>query len=893
MDSNTPNSEQLPDEGLTEIIPVSGLYKNWFLDYASYVILERAVPALLDGLKPVQRRILHAMFEMEDGRYNKVANIIGQTMQYHPHGDASIGDAIIHIGQKDLLIDCQGNWGDVRTGDSAAAPRYIEARLSKFAQEVLFNPDTTTWQLSYDGRKREPVQLPVKFPLLLAQGAEGIAVGLSTKVLPHNFIELIEASILVLKGKRPELFPDFPTGGLADFSAYNEGQKGSRVRVRAKIEELDKKTLVIRDIPFGTTTGSLMESIVKANDSGKIKIKKVIDNTAREVEIQVQLQPGTSPDITIDALYAFTDCEMSLSPSACVIVDDKPKFLSVVDMLEISTHHTKELLRLELEIKKADLLEKILFSSLERLFIQQEMYIPFKEYSDRLGLFAYLDDRFTPYKPSFYRTIGEEDFEKLTQIPMIRITRFDSAKADEKMRKLEEELAVTTNHLVHLTVYAIEYFKGLLQRYGKGRERRTEIRLFDTIAASVVAAANQKLYVNREDGFIGWSLKKDEYVADCSDLDDIIVFLRSGKCKVVRITEKVFVGKDILHVGVFKKNDERRVYNLAYIDGASGITYVKRFQVLGITRDKEYDITQGTKASRILYFSANPNGEAESITVQLSASSKARVKSFDFDFSTISIKGRSSLGNRLTKYPVRKIVFKSGGGSTLGGLDIWYDAVLGRLNTDARGKYIGNFQATDQILVIYRSGEYELTGFELTNRFEPEKMILLCKLTPETVVSALYWDAASKFYYLKRFKVETTTVGKKFSFISESPGSKLEAASIHKGVTWTLTDQVAKGKKETTSLVPEQLMDVKGWKAQGNKLAVQKLVSVTIPEPVPIPDLPDDERDDAEQEKETDLETNAASEEEVFRPGDTISFRPGNSSPNTPTDPSTEQLGLF
>ncbi len=886
--SDQQNEEQ--EEGLKEIIPVAGMYKNWFLDYASYVILERAVPTLLDGLKPVQRRILHAMYEMEDGRYNKVANIIGQTMQYHPHGDASIGEAIINLGQKDLLIDCQGNWGDIRTGDAAAAPRYIEARLSKFAEEVLFNPNTTEWQLSYDGRKREPVILPVKFPLLLAQGVEGIAVGLATKVLPHNFCELIEASIQLLKGKSPNLYPDFPTGGMADVSAYNEGQKGGRVRVRAKIVEQDKKTLLIKDIPFGTTTGSIIESIVKASENGKIKIKKVVDNTAREVEIQIQLIPGTSPDITIDALYAFTECEVSLSPNACVILDDKPQFLGVNEILRISTENTKELLRQELEIRKSELQEKLLFSSLEKLFILNEMYIPFKEYSDKPGLFAYLNRSFEPYKQQFYREIGDEDFEKLTQIPMIRITRFDSFKAEEKMRGLEEELRQTEHHLAHLTDFAIDYFKKLLVNYGKGRERKTELKTFDTIAAHIVAAANQKLYVNRQDGFIGSGLKKDEYVADCSDLDDVIAFLRNGKFKVVKISDKVFVGKDILHVSVFKKNDDRRVYNLAYVDGASGITYVKRFQVLGITRDKEYDLTLGTKASRLLYFTDNPNGEAEVITVNLSPGAKAKIKAFDFDFSTLAIKGRASQGNRLTKYPVRKIVFKSGGVSTLGGLDLWYDPVLGRLNTDGRGRAIGNFAPDDKVLVVYKNGEYELTSFELTNRYEPNEVFFIGRFNPEDVLTAIYLDGPTKTHFIKRFQIETSSLGKRFLFLPDSPGTKLDLCTTESNRQAEITVQKSKQDKEVQTIDLDMLIDVKGWKAQGNKLSTYKVLKIELLE---SPDQEDEVEAAPEPDGEPDDSTTPPAKEdqtETFSPGEKLSFKP---KPVKPDPDSAEQLGLF
>lgn len=835
MEENNHNNYENEDQ-IHDVIPVSGMYENWFLDYASYVILERAVPAIEDGLKPVQRRIMHAMKEMDDGRFNKVANIIGSTMQYHPHGDASIGDAIVNLGQKDLLIETQGNWGDIRTGDSAAAPRYIEARLSKFALEVVFNPQTTTWQLSYDGRKREPVTLPVKFPLLLAQGVEGIAVGLSTKILPHNFRELIEASIAVLKGKKANVLPDFPTGGLADFSDYNEGKRGGRVRVRARIEELDKKTLVIRDIPFGTTTTNLMDSIVKANDKGKIKVKKVVDNTARDVEIEVHLAPGVSPDITIDALYAFTDCEVSISPNACVIVEDKPVFLSVNEILRICTNQTVALLKRELEIRRGELMEKMLFSSLEKIFIENRIYRDIEECETWEAVLDTIDRGLDPYKPQFYREITQDDIIRLTEIKIKRISRFDSFKADELMRKLEEELAEVNYNLEHLIDYAVKYYQNLLEKYGKGRERLTEIAHFDTIAATVVAANNQKLYVNRQDGFIGYGLKKDEYVCDCSDLDDIIVFRRDGKFSVVKIQDKVFVGKDILYAGVFKKNDERMVYNTIYLDGKSGRSMVKRFQVLGITREKEYDVSKGEKGSKVLYFTANPNGEAEVVTINLTSGSKAKKKVFDFDFSTIEIKGRGSQGNILTKYPVRKIVLKEAGKSTLGGLDVWYDPTIGRLNTDERGQYLGNFGAEDKVIIFYHDGSYELSSYELTNRFDYNQILAVEKYEPEAVLSAVYLDGRSKNYFGKRFTVETSTVGKKFLFISEERGSKLLLISSEDNPSFEVTYK-NKGSKEVekeTVFFPE-FIDVKGWKALGNRLnyhEIKKLEWVQSPEGV-------------------------------------------------------------
>ncbi len=804
------------EDQLQETKHITGMYKTWFLDYASYVILERAVPALQDGLKPVQRRILHAMKEMDDGRFNKVANIIGSTMQFHPHGDASIGDAIIGIGQKEMLIDQQGNWGDIRTGDSAAAPRYIEARLSKFALGILYNPQTTEWQLSYDGRKKEPVTFPVKFPLLLAQGVEGIAVGLSTKIMPHNFCELLRGSIDLLNGKKVNILPDFPTGGYADFSDYNEGLRGGRIKVRAKIEEQDKKSLIIKDIPFGTTTTNLIESIVKANDKGKIKIKKVVDNTAKDVEILVKLAPNQSPDITIDALYAFTDCEVSIAPNSCVIDDEKPVFLGVNEMLKTSTDQTVELLRRELEIKKAELLEKILFSSLERIFIENRIYRDIEECETWEGVIESIDKGLDPFKKQFYRDITTDDIVRLTEIKIKRISRFDAFKADELLKRLEEELAQTENHLAHLTEFAINYFKKLLEKYGKGRERLTEIRAFDTIAATVVAANNAKLYVNKVDGFIGLGLKKDEYVCECSDLDEIIVFRKDGIMVVSKIADKVFVGKNIEFVGVFKKNDERMVYNLIYLEGKSGRSMVKRFNVKGITRDKEYDLTKGANGSMVLYFSANPNGEAEVITIGLSSRSKARIKVFEFNFSSIEIKGRGAGGNILTKYPVRKIQLKSEGKSTLGGVDIYYDDAIGRLNRDQRGRHLGNFNAEDRIVVIYVDGSYEITSFELTNRYEFNHVMLIEKFNLKAVITAIYVEGSSKNSYIKKFNIETATANKKFIFISESKGSKLLYASSKEKIVLEVATRKNRV-KETSELQLDELVGVKGWKAVGNK----------------------------------------------------------------------------
>ena len=828
----TENTEELnngEERGLQEVRPVSGMYEDWFLDYASYVILERAVPAIEDGFKPVQRRILHAMKEMDDGRFNKVANVIGQTMQYHPHGDASIGDAIVNIGQKDLLIETQGNWGDIRTGDSAAAARYIEARLSKFALEVVFNPQTTNWQLSYDGRKKEPVTLPVKFPMLLAQGVEGIAVGLSTKILPHNFIELIQATIKVLQGKNVKLYPDFPTGGMADFSEYNDGLRGGKIKVRAKIHEEDKKSLIIKDIPFGTTTTSVIDSIIKANDKGKIKIKKVVDNTAEDVEIYIELAPGQSPNITIDALYAFTDCEVSISPNCCVIIEDKPHFIGVTEVLKICTNQTVDLLKRELEIRKGELLEKLLFSSLEKIFIENRIYRDIEECETWEAVIATIDKGLDPFKPDFYREITEEDIVRLTEIKIKRISKFDAFKADELMKRLQDELAEVEYNLANLVEYAIAYHEKLLEKFGKGRERRTEIKSFESIAATVVAANNAKLYVNRAEGFIGYGMKKDEFVCDCSDIDDVIVFRKDGKFQVVRISDKIFVGKDIIHVGVFNKNDERMVYNMIYLDGKTGRSMVKRFQVLGVTRDKEYDLTKGERGSKVLYFTANPNGEAELVTIYLTSGCKARVKVFDFDFSEIEIKGRGAGGNIATRYPVRKIQLKMEGKSTLGGVDIWYDDSIGRINRDERGEYLGNFQSEDKILVIYDSGEYELTSFELTNRYEADKIMLIEKFDPEGVISAIHYDPDAQYHLVKRFQIETSTMDKKFGFISEEKGAKLLLATTvpQPQVEVTYTVKGAK-ERQTMTVDLDMVIDVKGWKAMGNKISQHSVKKVTL-----------------------------------------------------------------
>ncbi|MFN8349254.1 MAG: DNA gyrase/topoisomerase IV subunit A [Spirosomataceae bacterium] len=878
INDTLPEDKTPSDNSLHDQLAVADMYQNWFLDYASYVILERAVPNIEDGLKPVQRRILHALKEMDDGRFNKVANVIGSTMQYHPHGDASINEALVNMGQKELVFDTQGSWGDIRTGDGAAAARYIEVRLSKFGNEVLFNADTTEWQMSYDGRKREPVTLPVKFPLLLAMGVEGIAVGLSTKIMPHNFVELLEASIAILKGQPFSLYPDFPTGGLIDVTNYNDGLRGGKVRVRAKIEEMDKKTLVIREIPFSTTTSSIKDSIIKASEEGKIKIKKpekgmqaVEDLTAKDVEIVIHLAPGVSPDITIDALYAFTECEVSISPNACVIVDDKPQFVTVSHILKTCNDQTVHLLKRELEIRRFELKEKLLYSSLEKIFIENRIYRDIEECETFEAVIQTIDAGLTPFKADFYRDIVEEDILRLTEIRIKRISKFDAFKADEAMRKLEAELAEVEDDLAHLTRYAINYYKDLLKKYGKGRERRTEIRSFNTIAATVVAAANQKLYVNREEGFIGYGLKKDEYVMDCSDIDDIIVFRRDGKYKIVRVSDKVFVGKDIIYVAVFKKNDERKVYNVTYLDGKSGVSYAKRFAVTGITRDKDYDVTLGTNKSKITYFSANDNGEAEVITVNLTAQSTARIKVFDFNFSQLAIKNRSAMGNVLTKYPVRKIAFKSAGASTLGGVDLWYDGVLGRLNRDERGRYLGNFDNGDMILVLYKDGMYELTGYDLTNRYEPKDLIHLEKFVPERPISVVYFEAQQKNYFAKRFKIETTTLDKKFSFIGDVKGSKLVFASTdaHPRMEAVVEKSKTETQKEVVAL--DAFVDVRGWKALGNRVSPLKVREIRQ-----IESLPEVKNEPVSGEKLS---------EEVSEPGE-------ENEGTTSTD-ETGQLGLF
>lgn len=861
--NNTPNSE---DTLFSDTKAVSGLYQDWFLDYASYVILERAVPALEDGLKPVQRRLLHALYQMDDGRFHKVANVIGQTMQYHPHGDASIEEALVNMGQKDLMIDTQGNWGDPRTGDGAAAARYIEAKLSKFALDVSFNADITEWQLSYDGRKREPIHLPVKFPLLLHQGVEGIAVGLATKVLPHNFCELIEGAIALLKGETVQIYPDFATGGSIDVSNYNDGLRGGKVKVRATIEELDKKTLVIRDLPYGITTGALVESILKANEKGKIKIKQVVDNTAKDVELQIKLAPNISPSVTIDALYAFTDCETSISPNACVISDDKPLFLGVSEMLRLSTEHTRELLRQELEIKLQDLREAWHFASLEKIFIEKRIYRQIEECETwesvletiKKGLSKYVvppseKPRSNDSRLRLLRDITEEDLVRLTEIKIKRISKYDSFKADENMKALEAEMENIRHHLANLTAYTIAYFKNLLKKYGKGRERRTKIKGFDTIAVQQVAAINQKLYVDRKNGFIGYGLKKDEWVCDCSDIDDIIVFRKDCRFLVTRIAEKTYVGKDIVHVAVWKKNDERTVYNMMYAAPELGKNFAKRFAVTAITRNSEYDLAIGTTKPKLLYFTANPNGESEIVSVQLTPESPAKIKIFDFNFGEMAIKGRQSQGNLVSKYAIRKVVQKEVGKSTLGGRNIWVDEVSGKLNTEERGKFLGNFNTGDSVLLLYKDGSYELSDFDLNRRFPMENLLVIEKFNPDTVLSCIYWHGERKAYYVKRFKIETSTLGQRFVFISEEPKSALALVSTAAvpQVQYHYNRGAKNSPDESDTVRLDSFIEVKGWKSLGNKLSLYKVVKINELEPLEIPESEDIAAVDEMQQHET------------------------------------------
>lgn len=814
------NDKHLTEEAFdgNEITGLQGQFKTWFLDYASYVILERAVPAIEDGLKPVQRRILHAMKEMDDGRFNKVANIIGQSMQYHPHGDASIGDALVNMGQKDLLIETQGNWGDVRTGDDAAAARYIEARLSKFALEVAFNAKTTEWQLSYDGRKNEPIALPMKFPLLLAQGADGIAVGLSTKILPHNFIELIEASIKHLRGKKFELFPDFQTGGMIDVADYSQGKRGGKVKVRSHIEEFDKKTLLIKSVPYGVTTEQMIESIVKANDQGKIKIKKVTDNTAADVEIQVDLAPGISPDITIDALYKFTSCEISISPNACVIVDKKPQFLSVQELLKISADNTRELLKRELEIKLAELNEKWHYTSLEKIFFEEKIYKELeKKHETWDKVIAAIDKAFAPFKKQLKRDITREDIIKLTEKPVRRIYRLDIDELNAQIKGLEAEIKQVKHDLDHLTDFAVAYFENLLKKFGKGRERKTEIRQFEIIEARNVIIANTKLYADRSGGFVGTGLKKEEFLFDCSELDDLIVITKRGVMKVIKVSDKTFVGKDILHVAVFQKNDERTTYNMIYVDGKTGVSYAKRFNVTGVTRDKVYDLTKGDDKSKVHYLTVNPNGEAEVVKITLSPNSSARIKELEFYFEELAIKGRSSMGNQVTKYPIKSVKFKEAGRATLSGRKLWFDDKFGRLSAEEKGQYLGMFEPDDRILVIYTDGYYEITDQEMTQKLDAEKVLLIERYDAEKVITAVYVDKKLLQFNVKRFKIETSTLKNPFLFIKEGEGNYVECATTM--AEPVLMVQSGKGSQiRSAKFKLAKMTDVMGWKAVGAKL---------------------------------------------------------------------------
>ncbi len=856
-DVSTHSEYKVPDKGEGRTaFHLSGMYQNWFLDYASYVILERAVPHIGDGLKPVQRRILHSMRRLDDGRYNKVANIVGHTMQFHPHGDASIGDALVQLGQKDLLIDCQGNWGNILTGDSAAAPRYIEARLSKFALETVFNPKTTVWQLSYDGRNREPVTLPVKFPLLLAQGVEGIAVGLSSKILPHNFNELLDASVAYLKGEEFVLYPDFQTGGFIDVSKYNDGERGGSVKVRAKITKADNKTLVISEIPYGKTTSSLIESILKANDKGKIKIRKVDDNTAKSVEILVHLAPGVSSDKTIDALYAFTDCEISISPNCCVIMDNKPCFMKVSDVLRHSTDNTLHLLRTELQIEKAEQEEALFFASLEKIFIEERIYkdAEFENAKNMDEAVAHIDKRLAPFKPSFIREVTREDILKLMEIKMGRILKFNSDKCNATIAQIREEIERINHHLDNIVDYTVSWFAMLKEKYGKNYPRMTEVRNFDTIEATKVVEANEKLYINRAEGFLGMSLKKDEFVCNCSDIDDIILFYRNGAYKIVKVCDKMFVGKDVIYVNVFKRNDTRTIYNVIYRDGKVGSSYIKRFAVTGVTRDKEYDVTKGTEGSRVLYFSANPNGEAETVKVVLKPKPRQKLLVFEKDFSEIAIKGRGSMGNILTKADVHKISLKQRGSSTLGGRQVWFDRDVLRLNYDGRGEELGEFQSDDLILVILQSGEFYTTNFDLSNHYD-DNIHIIEKFDSNKVWTAALYDADQKYPYLKRFVLEAGS--KKQNFLGDNPKSRLLLLTDE---AYPRIEVVFGGHdafREPLVLDAEEFIGVKGFKAKGKRISTFEVETVNELEStrvVPAAQPSDGGGEDLSKQKNEDTE---------------------------------------
>ncbi|AQX84736.1 DNA gyrase/topoisomerase IV subunit A [Elizabethkingia bruuniana] len=830
---------------------VSGLYQDWFLDYASYVILDRAIPSVYDGLKPVQRRIMHSMRELEDGRYNKVANIVGNTMKYHPHGDASITDAMVQIGQKELLIDTQGNWGNIFTGDSAAAARYIEARLTPFALEVVFNPKTTEWSKSYDGRNNEPIDLPVKFPLLLAQGVEGIGVGLSTKILPHNFNELVNASVAYLKKKPFQVFPDFLTEGLLDVSEYNDGQRGGKVRARARITQKDKHTLIVTELPFSKTTGDLIDSIIKANEKGKIKIKKIEDNTSDKVEILIHLHPDVSPDKTIDALYAFTDCQVTISPNACVIVGDKPMFLNVSDILKMNTDHTVSLLKLELEIELGELEEKWHFASLEKIFIENEIYQEIKNRASKEEVYGAIDLALNPFTKHLMREVTVEDIIRLTELPFMRISRYDQDKALENIAALEGKIEQVKHHLANLITYAIDYFLNIQKKYGKNKERRTELRIFDTIDATKVAVANEKFYANFDEGFIGTSLKKDQFLFECSDIDDIIIFRKDGTMLVTKVESKTFVGKNILHVGIWKKNDKRTVYNMIYREGKEGPYYMKRFFVTGVIRSNEYNLASDKKGSEVLYFSANANGEAEVVNVLLKPSARIRKNKLDIDFSELAIKGRDSKGNLVTKYPIKKIEMKEEGVSTLAPRKIWFDEAVRRLNADARGTFLGTFKGEDKILLVTPKGEARLVSFDLSNRFDDE-YIILEKWKPEQSIGCIYYDGEKERYFVKRFLLESTNNPQLF-FPSEHPKSFVEWVSTGKNASAELIFSKEKGKdKDPETILIDEFITVKGIKALGNQLSKDKIrtINITIPEPEEeevieeIPDISEDFDDD-------------------------------------------------
>ena len=845
---------------------LSGMYQNWFLDYASYVILERAVPHINDGLKPVQRRILHSMKRMDDGRYNKVANIVGHTMQFHPHGDASIGDALVQLGQKDLLVDCQGNWGNILTGDGAAAPRYIEARLSKFGLEVVFNPKTTEWKLSYDGRNKEPVTLPVKFPLLLAQGVEGIAVGLSSKILPHNFNELCDAAVEYLHQREFRLYPDFQTGGSIDVSRYNDGERGGVVKVRAKINKIDNKTLAITEIPYGKTTTSVIESILKAVDKGKIKVRKVDDNTSAQVEILIHLAPGVSSDKTIDALYAFTDCEVSISPNCCVIDESKPHFLRVSDVLRKSVDNTLDLLRLELEIHKSELQEGLHFASLEKIFIEERIYKDkeFEQAKDMDAACAHIDDRLTPFYPKFIREVTKEDILKLMEIKMGRILKFNSDKAEDFIARTKEEIETINNHLANIVEYTTNWFKMLKEKYGKGFPRRTELRNFDTIEAAKVVEANEKLYINREEGFIGTALKKDEFIANCSDLDDVIIFYRDGRYLITPVAEKKFIGKNILYINIFKKNDKRTIYNAVYRDGKEGIHYMKRFAVTSVTRDREYDLTQGTPGSRVVYFTANPNGEAEVIKVTLKPNPRIRKITFEKDFSEIAIKGRQAMGVILSKYDVHKIALKQKGGSTLGGRKVWFDRDVLRLNYDGRGEYLGEFQSEDSILVILNNGEFYTTNFDLSNHYEDNVQIVE-KYDPNKVWSAALYDADQQNYpYLKRFCFEAGS--RKQNYLGDNKESKLILLTDEYYPRLEVIFGGHDSFREKLIIDADEFIAVKGFKAKGKRISTFNIEAINELEPVRFPEEKQEanEGDDETEEIENLDPDNGKSEDDII-----------------------------